>query len=152
MRALDTLKNIEINIWTTEDDTWLLRDEVSWSCGWLAENWGRTWIAPAGTPKKWRKARNNVNCANPGKEKRWKLPQAMKYRARSDRKSHESLNRTNKSLDSRTMRSNASWKLGQHFFHILDAFSHLTKRVCPSVRPSIPHELKPCKSAVFDQY
>ena len=37
----------------------------------------------------------------------------------------------------------------------LDAFSHLYKRVCPSVRPSVgpsvTHELKPCKSAVFDQ-
>ena len=45
----------------------------------------------------------------------------------------------------------------------LDAFSHLYKRVCPSVglsvhpsvgqsvRPSITHELKPCKRAVFDQ-
>jgi len=33
----------------------------------------------------------------------------------------------------------------------LDAFSHLYKRVCPSVRPSVSHELKPCKSAVFDQ-
>ena len=37
----------------------------------------------------------------------------------------------------------------------LDAFSHLYKRVCPSVRPSVTHELKPCKSAVdqnFYQY
>jgi len=45
----------------------------------------------------------------------------------------------------------------------LDAFSHLYKRVCPSVGPSVrrsvrpsvrlsvTHELKPCKSAVFDQ-
>ena len=48
----------------------------------------------------------------------------------------------------------------------LDAFSHLYKRVCPSVRqsvgpsvgpsvhpsigPSVTHELKPCKSAIFD--
>ena len=37
----------------------------------------------------------------------------------------------------------------------LDAFSHLYKRVCPSVgwsvRPSVTLELKLCKSAVFDQ-
>ena len=33
----------------------------------------------------------------------------------------------------------------------LDAFSHLYKRVWLSVRPSITHELKSCKSAVFDQ-
>ena len=41
----------------------------------------------------------------------------------------------------------------------LDAFSHLYKRVCPSIRPSIgrsvrrlvTHELKSCKSAVLDQ-
>jgi len=49
------------------------------------------------------------------------------------------------------------------FEFFLDAFSHLYKRVCPSVRPSVrpsvgpsvrrsvTHELKPCKSAVFDQ-
>jgi len=37
----------------------------------------------------------------------------------------------------------------------LDAFSHLYKRVCPSVRPSVrpsvTHELKSCLSAVFDR-
>ena len=45
---------------------------------------------------------------------------------------------------------------GQTF---LDAFSHLYKRVCPSVRPSVhpsvclsvTHELKSSKSAIFDQ-
>ena len=34
---------------------------------------------------------------------------------------------------------------------VLNAFSHLYKRVCPSVRPSVTHELKPWKSAVFDK-
>ena len=38
-----------------------------------------------------------------------------------------------------------SWQVDRQF---LDAFLHIYKRVCPSVRPS--HELKPCKSAVFD--
>ena len=41
----------------------------------------------------------------------------------------------------------------------LDAFLHLYKRVCPSVRPSVrrlvilsvTQELKPCKRALFDQ-
>ena len=40
-------------------------------------------------------------------------------------------------------------------FIFLDAFSHLYKRVRPSVRrsvrASVTHELKPCKSTVFDQ-
>ena len=52
------------------------------------------------------------------------------------------------------------WTNSQTF---LDAFSHLYKRVClsvrpsvrpsvgPSVRRSVTNELKPCKSAVFDQ-
>ena len=33
----------------------------------------------------------------------------------------------------------------------LDALLHLYNRVCPSVRQSVTHELKPCKHAVFDQ-
>ena len=40
-------------------------------------------------------------------------------------------------------------------FWFLDAISHLYKRVCPSVRPSVrrsvTHELKSRKIAVFDQ-
>ena len=41
------------------------------------------------------------------------------------------------------------------FCFFLDAFSHLYRRVCPSVRrsvgPSVTHELKSCESAVFNQ-
>ena len=51
--------------------------------------------------------------------------------------------------------SSHEWKVFVHWLAsssmFLDAFSHLYKRVCPSVGRSVTHELKPRESAVFDQ-